>query len=187
MLLKLLIRSLILAVSLTLLPTVAQAGKNRIVELTGKAQIKFEGKPNYQPAFKGMTLILGDILLPNEGAIVIVNCSDGKPQKAQAGVPSGLKTICPGAKSTDPRTGTSIFIDLLKGDFIPQTLLLTNDSLFSWSSVPKATRYQVKLMAGNEMIWQKIVEGTSVRYQGELLRPKFTYDLQTEADTGNYG
>jgi hypothetical protein len=100
MLPKLLIRSLILAVSLTLLPTVAQAGKNRIVELKGEAKIKLAGAINYQPVFKGMTLVLGDILLPNEGAEVIVNCSDGKRKQAQAGVPSGLKAICPSAKST---------------------------------------------------------------------------------------
>ena len=39
---KLLIRSLILALNLTLLPTVAQAGQNRIVELNGEAQIKLK-------------------------------------------------------------------------------------------------------------------------------------------------
>lgn len=93
MLPKLLIRSLILAVSLTLLTTVAQAGKNRIVELKGKAQIKLIGATNYQPVFKGKTLVLGDILSPDEGAIVTVKCSDGKLKKAQAGVPSGLKAM----------------------------------------------------------------------------------------------
>jgi hypothetical protein len=186
MLPKLLIRSLILAVSLTLLPTVAQAGKNRIVELKGEAKIKLAGAINYQPVFKGMTLVLGDILLPNEGAEVIVNCSDGKRKQAQAGVPSGLKAICPSAKSTDPREGSPIFINLLDGDFIPQTLLLTNDSLLSWPSVPKATRYQVKVMANNEVIWEKMVEGTSVRYQGEPLNPKFKfYKLVVEAMDGN--
>jgi hypothetical protein len=165
MLPKLLIRSLILAVSLTLLPTVAQAGKNRIVELKGEAKIKLAGAINYQPVFKGMTLVLGDILLPNEGAEVIVNCSDGKRKQAQAGVPSGLKAICPGAKSTDPRGGSPIFINLLDGDFIARTLLLANESLLSWSPVSGATRYRVKVMANNEVIWEKTVEGTSVRYR----------------------
>ena len=63
MLAKLLISSLLLAISLTLISSVAHAGKNRIVELKGEAQIKFKGRTNYQPVFQGMTLILGDILL----------------------------------------------------------------------------------------------------------------------------
>jgi hypothetical protein len=186
MLSKLLIRSLILAVSLTLLPTVAQAGRNRIVELEGEAQIKLKGANNYQPVFKGMTLILGDVLLPDRETVAIVNCSDGKRRRAQAGVPSGLKAICPGAKSTDPRRGSPIFINLLDGDFIARTLLLANESLLSWPSVPKATRYRVKVMANDEVIWEKTVEGTSVRYQGEPLNPKFkSYQLVVEAMDGN--
>ena len=91
MLPKLLIHSLILAVSLTLLPAIAQAEKNRIVELKGEAQIKLAGATNYRPVFTGRILTLGDILWPNKGTLAIVNCSDGKPRKAQAGVPSGLK------------------------------------------------------------------------------------------------
>ncbi len=181
MLPKLLIRSLILALSLTLLPTVAQAGKNRIVDLKGEAQIKLAGATNYQPAFKGMTLILGDILLPNEGTEVIVNCSDGKPRKAQAGVPSGLKAICPSAKSTDPRGEDNIFLDLLRGEFTYQTLLLAENPLLSWSPVSGVNRYRVKVKAGEEVIWEKMVEGTSVQYQGEPLRPKFFYNLVVEA------
>lgn len=181
MLSKLLIRSLILAVSLTLLPTVAQAGRNRIVELEGEAQIRLAGTTSYQPVFKGMTLILGDLLLPDEGTVAIVNCSDGKPRKAQAGVPSGLKAICPGAKSTDPRGEDNIFLDLLRGEFTYQTLLLAENPLLSWSPVSGVNRYRVKVKAGEEVIWEEIVEGTSVRYQGEPLRPKFFYDLVVEA------
>lgn len=182
---KLLIRSLILAVSLTLVPTVAQAGKNRIVELEGKAQIKRIGATNYRPAVKGITLIEGDLLFPTEGTIVIVNCSDGKRKKAQAGVPSGLKAICPGAKSTDPRGDNNIFSDLLRGEFTYQTLLLTENPLLSWPLVSGMSRYRVKVMAGQGVIWEKTVEGTSVQYQGELLRPKFSYELVVEAMDGH--
>ncbi len=181
MLAKLLIRSLFLAVSLTLLPTVAQAEKNRIVELEGEAQIKLVGATKYQPASTGMTLVLGDILLPSEGTVAIVNCSDGKLGKAQAGVPSGLKAICPSAKSTDPRAGDNIFLDLLRGEFTYQTLLLAENPLLSWSPVSGANHYRVKVKAGEEVIWEKMVEGTSVQYQGEPLRPKFFYELVVEA------
>ncbi len=178
--LKLLIRSVILAVGLTLLPNVAQAGKNRIVELKGDAQIRLAGATNYQPASTGMTLILGDILIPSEEAEVIVNCSDGKLGKAQAGVPSGLKAICPSAKSTDPRAGDNIFLDLLEGKFTYQTLFLSENPLLTWPPVSGVNSYRVKVKAGEELIWEKTVEGTSVQYQGEPLVPKFFYELVVE-------
>jgi DNA-binding ferritin-like protein len=181
---KLLIRFLILAVSLTLVPTVAQAGVNRIVELKGEANIQRMGTTNYQRAFPGMTLTLGDTLFPNEGAVVTVHCSDGKIRNAQPGVESRLKAICPSAKSTDPRGQAPIFIDLLEGDFRAATLVVTENPLLSWSPVAGATRYRVKLMAGNEVIWQEAVEATIVRYQGEPLRPKFPYELVVEAVDG---
>ena len=177
---KLLIRSFILAVSLTLLPTVAQAGKNRIVELKGEAQIQLAGTAKFQSAFTGMTMVLGDILLPSEGTEAIVNCSDGKLGKAQAGIPSGLKAICPSAKSTDPRAGDNIFLDLLRREFTHQTLLLAENPLLTWPSV-SGNRYRVKVKAGEQVIWEEIVEGTSVQYQqyqGELLVPKFFYDVR---------
>ncbi len=175
-----LISSVILAVALTLLPNVAQAGKNRIVELKGDAQIRLAGATKYQPASTGMTLILGDTLIPDDGAEVIVNCSDGKLGKAQAGVPSGLKAICPSAKSTDPRGEDNIFLDLLRGEFTYQTLLLSEKPLLSWSPVSGVNQYRVKVKAGNRVIWEEIVEGTSVRYEGQPLRPKFFYELVVE-------
>lgn len=181
--LKTLIRSLILAIGLTLLPTVAQAEKNRIVELKGEAQIQLAGTTKFQPAFTGMTMVLGDILLPSEGTVAIVNCSDGKLGRAQAGVRSGLKAICPSAKSTDPRAGDNIFLDLLRGEFVYQTLLLSENSLLTWPSVSESDLYQVTVKAGEQVIWEEIVEGTSVKYQGEPLVPKFFYDLVVEAVT----
>ncbi|MGK7872654.1 MAG: hypothetical protein AB4426_04875 [Xenococcaceae cyanobacterium] len=177
MLKKTSLRSLILAVSLMLLSTVAQAQVNRIVELKGEVQIKRDGATNYQRAFQGMTLILGDLLLLDEGAVVTVRCSDRTLGTAQPGVLSGLKTICPSAKSTDPRGQDNIFLDLLRGDFTYQTLLLTENPLLSWPPVSEATYYRVKVMAGNQVIWEKTVDGNSVEYQGETLRPKFFYEL----------
>ena len=181
--LKTLIRSLILAIGLTLLPTVAQAEKNRIVELKGEAQIQLAGTTKFQPAFTGMTMVLGDILLPSEGTVAIVNCSDGKLGRAQAGVRSGLKAICPSAKSTDPRAGDNIFLDLLRGEFVYQTLLLSENSLLTWPSVAGSDRYWVKVKAGEQVIWEDMVEGTSFEYKREPLVPKFFYDLVVEAVT----
>ncbi|MEM9276183.1 MAG: tetratricopeptide repeat protein [Cyanobacteria bacterium P01_F01_bin.143] len=180
---KTLIRSLILAIGLTLLPTVAQAGKNRIVELKGEAQIQLAGTTKFQPAHTGMTMVLGDILLPSEGTVAIVNCSDGKLGRAQAGVRSGLKAICPSAKSTDPRAGDNIFLDLLRGEFTYQTLLLSENPLLTWPSVSGVDSYRVKVKAGERVMWEEIVEGTGVEYKREPLVPKFFYDLVVEAVT----
>jgi hypothetical protein len=131
MLKKLSLCPFILAVSLTLVPRVAiaQTFFNRIVELRGEVKVQRQGTTNYQTAFQGMTLTVGDKLLVDEGAVVTVNCSDGKLRKAQAGAESGLQSICPNARSTDPRirTATPIFRDLLTGDYIYQTLLLTEN------------------------------------------------------------
>ncbi len=171
--------------SLVLLPKFAQANPvNRIVELTGEAQIQRVGSTNYQRAFTGMTLNLGDILLPDEGAVVKVRCSDRRLRSAQAGVMSGLKTICPGSRNTDARVATPIFIDLLEEDFVYQTLVLTDKPLLSWSSVSGATGYQVQIKAGEQIIWSQTVEDTSVFYSGEPLRPKFFYQLVVEAIDG---
>jgi|GEM_PF-6864011 len=178
---KTLIRSLILAIGLTLLPTVAQAGKNRIVELKGEAQIQLAGTTKFQPASTGMTMVLGDILLPSEGTVAIVNCSDGKLGRAQAGVRSGLKAICPSAKSTDPRAGDNIFLDLLRGEFTFQTLLLSENPLLTWPSVSGSDRYLVKVKAGEQVIWQEIVEGKSFEYEGAPLVDGFFFDLLVEA------
>ena len=178
---KTLIRSLILAIGLTFLPTVAQAGKNRIVELKGEAQIQLAGTTNFQPAYTGMTMVLGDILLLSEGTEAIVNCSDGKLGRAQAGVRSGLKAICPSAKSTDPRAGNNIFLDLLRGEFTYKTLLLSENPLLTWPSVSGVDSYRVQVKAGEQVIWEEIVEGTSVEYKREPLVPKFFYDLVVEA------
>ena len=180
---KTLIRSLIVAIGLTFLPTVAQAEKNRIVELKGEAQIKFAGTNKFQPASKGMTMVLGDTLLPSEGTVAIVNCSDGKLGRASAGVRSGLKAICPGAKSTDPRAGDNIFLDLLRGEFTYQTLLLSENPLLTWPSVSGVDSYRVKVKAGEQVIWEEIVEGTSVEYKSEPMVHKFFYDLVVEAVT----
>ncbi|MGK7898719.1 MAG: tetratricopeptide repeat protein [Xenococcus sp. (in: cyanobacteria)] len=181
MLPKLLIRSLILAIGLTFLPTVAQAGKNRIVELKGEAQIQLAGTTKFQPVHTGMTMVLGDILLPSEETVVIVNCSDGKLGKAQAGVRSGLKAICPSAKSTDPRDGDNIFLDLLREEFTYQTLLLSENPLLTWPSISGVDSYRVKVQAGEQVIWEEIVEGTSVEYKGEPLVHGFFYDLVVKA------
>lgn len=172
--------------SLALLPKLAQANPvNRIVELTGEAQIQRVGSTNYQRAFTGMTLNLGDILLPDEGAVVRVRCSDRRLRSAQAGVMSGLLTICPGSKNTDARAVTPIFIELLEEDFVYQTLVLTDRPLLSWPSVSGVNNYRVKIEAGEQIIWSQTVEGTNVLYQGEALLPKFFYQLVVEALDGD--
>lgn len=172
--------------SLALLPKFAQAiPVNRIVELTGEAEIQRVGATTYQQAFTGMTISLGDILLPAEGALVRVRCSDRKLAQAQAGVMSGLLTICPGSRNTDARAATPIFLDLLKKDFVYQTLVIADRPLLSWQPVSGATSYSVQIKAGEQIIWSQTVKDTNAIYSGEPLRPKFFYKLVVESLDGD--
>lgn len=175
------ILSLIFTAYLISIPTVAQAGNNSIVELQGEAQIKRKGASDWKPAFVGTIINLGDILLPSEGAEVRVICGNDELEQALAGIPSGLKTICPSAKSTVPRRDDNIFIDLLRKEFAYQTLLLTENPLLSWSPVTGVNQYRVKVKAGDTVIWEETVEGTRTEYQGEPLRSKLPYDLVVES------
>jgi hypothetical protein len=177
MLKKYLVFALALATELTFFSQLllAQTNFNRIVELKGSAKLKRNGSNVYQSAFLGMKLVLGDTLLPDPGTTVKVSCGDGTLRPVQTGVESGLKTICPEAKSTDPRTGEAIFLDLLRGEYTYWTLLLTDKPPLTWPSVAGATHYHVKVKAGDKIIWETTVAGTNTDYQGPALRAKFNY------------
>ena len=60
-------------------------------------------------------------------------------------------------------------------------MLLAENPLLTWPSVSEVNHYRFKIKAGEEVIWEKTVKGTSVEYQGEPLVPKFFYDLVVEA------
>ena len=178
---KQLIYSFIFALILVFIPDLVKALPNRIVELEGKAEIKRKGQTDYQPVFKWDIVNLGDIIRPEAGTKLIIRCSDRKLRKADSGLPSGLLAICPTAKNTDARAGENIFLDLLRGEYTYQTLLLVDRPFLTWAEIPGADSYEVKIKAGEEIVWEKTLQGTSVQYDREPLFPKFFYDLEVKA------
>lgn len=171
----------VLALVAIAMPTAAEAMANRIVELEGKAQIKRKDSSEYRPAFRGYTLKLGDLLQPEAGAVVKVRCADRKLRQVPVRVPSGLQTICPGARSLAARDPDNVFLELLQDEFEYETLLLKEQPLLKWSPVPGATIYQASLMAVDETIWEQEVNSNAVRYTGPALQSGFGYRLVVEA------
>ena len=167
----------------TLVPTVANASVNRIVELQGEVMIK-KKNGSQKPASIGKLLELGDLLLPKQGAVVKVRCADGKLKRARSGVESGLNTICPGVRySTDSR-GEDIFLLLVSSGFVYETLFLEDKPLLRWPSVPEATGYRVQVMAADEEIWLEEIRCIQIPYGGTALQPQVDYQLVVEAVDG---
>ncbi len=179
-----LVHVLALTLIATLVPTVANASFNRIVEIRGEVMLKKKNGSRYSPASVGNLLKLGDLLLPKQGSVVKVRCADGKLKRARSGVESGLKTICPGVRySTDSR-GADIFLLLLTSGFVYETQFLEDKPLLRWPSVPEASRYRVRVMAADEEIWLEEIRGIQIPYGGTALQPEVDYQLVVEAVDG---
>ncbi|MGK7875303.1 MAG: hypothetical protein AB4426_18990 [Xenococcaceae cyanobacterium] len=175
---------LALTLAAIVVPTVAHASVNRIVELQGEVSIKKKNGAQYRPASVGTTLEFGDLLWPQSGAVVMIRCADGKLKRALSGVESGLKAICPGSRySRDPRE-ENIFLLLLTSQFIYETQFLEDKPLLRWQPIQAATRYRVRVMAADEVVWEEEVSGTEVRYGGSMLQPGVDYQLVVEAVDG---
>ena len=173
----------------------AIAGPARIDTISppkGNIQLKREDWPKYQPAVTvGTTLDQGDLLFPAQGVRVMVVCPDLTKRPVSAGVPSGLKTICPvwtvvaakGPQSPGVLGGTNAQIPYLI--FPRHTLVLSNTPIFRWNAVQGATQYTVKLAGPTGMVWEKQVKGHQVLYPGTPpLEPGATYALTIQTNTG---
>lgn len=174
---------LALTLSAIAMPTIANAAINRIVELQGEAKIKRKDSPEHRSAFQGYILKPGDVLQPESGAALVVSCADRELRQVQAGVPSGLETICPSTRSLDAKPD-DIFLDLLNDEFEYETLLL-EQPLLQWPSISGATRYRAALVAADEVTWEQEVSDRSVRYAGPALQPGVEYRFVVEAVDGN--
>jgi hypothetical protein len=173
----------------------ANAGPARIdaiIPSKGNIQLKREDWPKYQPAVTiGTTLDQGDLLFPAQGVRVMVVCPDLTTRPVSAGVPSGLKKICPvwnviaakGSQSPEVLGGTNALIPYLI--FPRHTLALSNTPIFRWNAVRRATQYTVKLVGPTGMVWEKQVKDNQVLYPGTPpLEPGTTYALTIQTNTG---
>ncbi|MEL7039271.1 MAG: hypothetical protein AAFO04_27215 [Cyanobacteria bacterium J06592_8] len=159
-------------------PTIVQAQTNRIVEIEGEATIKKKDESQERSATVGTELELGDLLTTQAGTVVWVRCADGKLKKADSGVPSGLKAICPNATPSTQARAEDIFLDLLFGRFAFATQVLEAQPLLKWEAISGVTNYQVQILKDDNIIWQTNVNGTEIRYEGTALEPGIDYQLR---------
>ncbi len=168
--------------NLILFPNIAEAAK--ILELTGDVQIKRKDNQDFLPADTGMIINFGDQIKLSETATGKVRCLDKKIKTLLPGDISGLNSICPGERNTDPRVG-SIFAELLDGSYQYQTEIMSDKPLFTWPLVKDTNSYQVKITVGEQVIWEKLVNETQIIYDGSVLRPKVPYLLSVTATDQN--
>ena len=170
----------------------ALARSARIDSSTGRVLLKREDWSDFYPVAAGTKLNQGDLIKPDIGVKVIVVCPDLSKRRAIAGVPSGMKIICPIWKAliakapSAPGTlgGTDQKIPYL---ITPRhTLLLSNTPTFRWNKVSNATQYEIKLLDPTGVIWQQQVKEATVIYTGNPpLKPGISYSLVIQASTGS--
>ena len=163
----------------------------RISSTTGKVLLKRVDWSDFRPVAVGTELNQGDQIKPTKGARVRVTCPNFYQPFIPAGVPSGLKSICPvwqpiifkAPPTSGTLGGTNSQIPYL---ITPRhSLVLSNTPSFTWNPVPNATKYTVKLLAQTEVVWQKQVNKSSTIYPGNpRLRAGTKYSLVITANTG---
>lgn len=164
-----------------------------IIEVEGEVLLKRKGWSDYQSTTVGAELYPGDLLQPAPRARVLVQCANGKTiWHVPDGMVSGVANGCP------PQT---IPVSRARGDIIPprdrinplipyiisprHTLLLNPLPTLNWNAVPGASRYNVSLLADEDVIWQTDLSETFVVYSGKPpLESGVDYLLMIEADTG---
>ena len=146
-----------------------------ILQATGEVLLKRKQWSDYQSTTVGAELYPGDLLQPARGAIVLVQCADGRTVwPVPEGMISGATNGCP------PQ---SVAISRRSGDIIPprggvnplipyiisprHTFVLNPLPTLCWNAVPGANRYTVSLIGNEDVLWEKEVSETEVVYSGE--------------------
>lgn len=62
---------------------------------SGTVWVKPSNSSQYYAAPVGTTLYVGDLIWPDPGSLVILECSNGAKLPVPSGVPSGVTNICP--------------------------------------------------------------------------------------------
>uniref|UniRef100_A0A7C3VJ04 Uncharacterized protein n=1 Tax=Planktothricoides sp. SpSt-374 TaxID=2282167 RepID=A0A7C3VJ04_9CYAN len=66
-----------------------------IASASGTVWVKPSNSSQYYAAPVGTTLYVGDLIWPDAGSQVILECSSGAKLPVPSGVPSGVTNICP--------------------------------------------------------------------------------------------
>ena len=118
-------------------------------------------------------------------------CPDHTNKPVTAGVPSGIKTICPiwevRIAKAPQALGVLGGIDASIPYLISprHSLILSNTPTFRWNAVADATEYTVELRSSNNVIWKTQVKDTQIVYSGNPpLESGVFYSLNIQANTG---
>ncbi|MGH2413473.1 MAG: tetratricopeptide repeat protein [Microcystaceae cyanobacterium] len=173
-------------------PLQAQIARiDSITPKTGRVLLKREDSTDFIPFAPGASINEGDQIFPAQGVRVRVVCPDRTNKPVSAGVPSGIKTICPIwevriVKAPQP-PGTLGGINLsIPFVMSPRhSLLLSNTPILRWNAVSGATQYAVQLMSPKDTVWKGQVKGDQIVYPGNPpLEPGVSYSLEVQANTG---
>ncbi len=173
--------------------TLSRVLVSRIVEASGEVLLKRERWSDYHPTAVGAELYTGDLLRPAPGAIVRIQCVNGKDI---VGLPEGeissVVTYCPPqavivsrpqGKMISPRGTINYRIPYIISP--RRTSLLNDKPTLRWNAVPDATSYTACVRGPKKAIWQTEVSGTEVVYTGDPpLESGVDYLLIVNADTG---
>ena len=173
-------------------PLQAQTAKiDSINPKTGRVLLKREDWSDFYPVAEGASMSEGDQIYPSRGIRVRIICPDRSQKPVTAGVPSGLKSICPiwevRIAKAPPAPGVLGGIDASIPYLISprHSLLLSNTPTFRWNAVPDATEYTVELISSQGVIWKAQVQGTQIIYPGNPpLESDVSYSLNIQANTG---
>ncbi|AOY82136.2 hypothetical protein BJP36_21750 [Moorena producens JHB] len=166
---------------------------HRIVEATGKVELKRQGSSRFRPVSKGTELCPGDLLKPSSGVRVKVLCENGNTRSVPAGVTTGINAWCPPPRTRNGRKRT--LTPRLPESYIPYiispraTLILTDKSTLSWHDATDASSFMVTVR-GRGLNWTQELSRDQVCQKGICqvvypgrLKPGVSYKLVVKTDT----
>ncbi|GAB4370081.1 MAG: hypothetical protein Kow00121_10510 [Elainellaceae cyanobacterium] len=177
-------RSFTLLLVLSSLAIATPAMANQIIEAEGDVSVRRNGASHYQSAGVGTVLNLGDLIRPASQARVTVLCTNNTTWRVPSGVPSGIQNGCPDTRLRFNTRGRDPddFLEFLNQQFIYATQFLEPRPSFRWNAIANVMAYQIQVSdAGGEILWQQTVQGTEAHYDGDVLQPGNTYELQITA------
>ena len=174
-------------------PQTAIARPARITAITGRVKIKRLGWSEYKPVTLGAKLNNGDQIFPDTEARVRVLCADLQERLVNAGVPSGLKSICPiwqavRAKNPPPLGTLGGINSGLPYLITPRhSLILTTNPLLAWNRVIDVEKYTIKISNAQGIIWQTLTSDNQIIYPGSPpLSPGISYSVVVETDKDQF-
>lgn len=115
---------------------------------------------------------------------VITKISKGPRGIVQGGVVMVRSPAPPSGDAPSPAGDAPAMAEPGQIHPINESTALAAKPTFSWTALPKATRYTLKLYCSGNRIWSATAETTSVEYSGDALKPgtRYTWEVGTTLD-----